>query len=49
MEKDTQKQFVLIKAAENAKHRDVSRVASALKRVADVEIQQTHVAVLEVN
>jgi biopolymer transport protein ExbD len=47
MAKDTQKQFVLIKAAENAKHRDVSRVARAVGRVEDV--QQLHVAVLEVN
>ncbi|MFV1965225.1 MAG: ExbD/TolR family protein [Pirellulaceae bacterium] len=47
MARDSQKQFVLIKAAETAKHRDVSRVARAVSRVE--EVQQLHVAVLEVN
>jgi biopolymer transport protein ExbD len=40
------KQYVLIKAAEKVKHRDVNRVARAAGRAA--EIQQLHVAVLEV-
>ena len=40
------KEYVLIKAAEDVKHRDVARVARAASRVA--EIQQLHVAVLEV-
>lgn len=39
------KEYVLIKAAEDVKHRDVARVARAASRVA--EIQQLHVAVLE--
>ena len=47
MGKDTKKQFVLIKAAETAKHRDVYRVERAVGRVE--EVQQLHVAVLEVN
>jgi biopolymer transport protein TolR len=42
----TGKDFVLIKAAENVKHRDVARVARAASRVA--KVQQLHVAVLEV-
>ncbi len=47
MANDPKKQFVLIKAAETAKHRDVNRVARAAGKVEDV--QQMHVAVLEVN
>ena len=41
----TRKQYLLIKAAESVKHRDVARVARAASRVADIE--QLHVAVLE--
>ena len=43
---DSRKQFILIKAAEKVKHRDVARVTRAASRVAGV--QQLHVAVLEV-
>jgi biopolymer transport protein ExbD len=43
----SRKQYVLIKAAEGVKHRDVARVARAASRVEDV--QQLHVAVLEVH
>lgn len=42
---DDRKQFVIIKAAEGVKHRDVARVARAVTRVA--EVQQLHVAVME--
>jgi len=45
MLEDTNKTFVLIKAARGVKHRDVSRVAKAVGRVA--EVQQLHIAVLE--
>ena len=47
MNRDSNKQFVLIKAAEGAKHRDVQQVARAAAKVE--EVQQMHVAVLEVN
>jgi biopolymer transport protein ExbD len=45
MLEDTNKTFVLIKAARGVKHRDVSRVAKAVGKVA--EVQQLHIAVLE--
>ena len=43
---DSRKQYVIIKAARGVKHRDVSRVAKSVSRVA--EVQQLHVAVMEV-
>lgn len=42
---DSNKTFVLIKAARGVKHREVSRVAKAVSKVP--EVQQLHVAVLE--
>lgn len=45
MASDRRKQFVLIKADEKVKHRDVARVERAIGRVA--EVQQLHVAVME--
>ena len=47
MLEDSNKQYVLIKAARGVKHREVARVAQAVGRVA--EVQGLHVAVLEGN